>query len=481
MKSARNALPPSFTGLVLALGLPALASAQQWRTGQVADAYAQNCASCHGANMEGGQAPSMLDDVWTYGSDDETMARIIRDGIPEKGMPPWAEKFDDKAIRAMVIYIHETREKFAQGQIQFPTPKESMTVETQLHAYQLNTWVADLKEPYSLAFLPGDRAVVTEKTGGVFTIDTKTRAKTALTGLPAIETGGQGGLYDVVPHPDYARNGWLYFAFADPLGNRSMTRIIRGKIRGNSLVEQQNIYQSKPEHYVQGRVHWGGRIAFDRDNYLFFTIGERGQRDHAQELGRPNGKVHRLHDDGRIPADNPFVKTPGAEASIWSYGHRNPQGLAFDPRNGDLYDLEHGPRGGDELNLVEKGKNYGWPVITYGMEYSGAPITELTHKEGMEQPVVYWVPSLAVCGMNFYTGDLFPKWKNQLFITALAGQELRRLEIQNGKVVVQETIFKNIGRLRHVVTGPDGALYVMLPDRVSRLAPAAAGTTVGQR
>ncbi len=461
-----------FSGLLLTAASLGTAAAQQWRTGQVAEAYTQHCANCHGANMEGGQAPSMLDDVWTYGSDDETMARIIRNGVPEKGMPPWAESYTDRDIRAMIIYIREQREKFAQGQIAFPEPKESMAVQTQLHAYQLNTWVGDLKEPYSLAFLPGNRAIVTEKTGAAFVVNTTTRAKTEITGLPPVETEGQGGLYDVVPHPQFAQNGWLYFAFADPLDGKSMTRIVRGKLRDGALVDQQTIFQAKPEHYVQGRVHWGGRIAFDREGYLFFTIGERGQRDHAQDLTLPNGKVHRLHDDGRVPTDNPFVRTAGAVPSIWSYGHRNPQGLAFDPRNGDLYDLEHGPRGGDELNFVEKGKNYGWPVITHGMEYSGAPITDLTHKEGMEQPITYWVPSLGVCGMNFYTGNLFPKWKNHIFMTSLAGQDLRRLEIQEGKVVAQETLFKNIGRVRHVVTGPDGALYVMLPTRVGRIAPA---------
>jgi glucose/arabinose dehydrogenase len=204
---------------------------------------------------------------------------------------------------------------------------------------------------------------------------------------------------------------------------------------------------------------------------LFFSVGERGQRDHAQDVTRPNGKVHRLHDDGRVPADNPFVGQADAVQSIWSFGHRTPQGLAFHPVTGALYDLEHGPRGGDELNHVEKGRNYGWPVITYGIEYSGAGITELTHKEGMEQPITYWVPSLAVCGMNFYTGDLFPQWKNHLFISSLAAEELRRLEIKDGKVVKQEILFKGLGRIRHVIGGPDGALYVMLPNRIARIAP----------
>jgi glucose/arabinose dehydrogenase len=192
----------------------------------------------------------------------------------------------------------------------------------------------------------------------------------------------------------------------------------------------------------------------------------------AQDITRPNGKVHRVHDDGRIPADNPFVGEPKAVESIWSYGHRNPQGLAFHPETGQLFDLEHGPRGGDELNLVERARNYGWPVISYGMNYDGSTLTTLTAKEGMEQPVVYWVPSLGVCGMNFYSGNEFPRWQNNLFIASLAAQELRRLEVVGGKVVYQEIIFKNLGRIRHVITGPDGALYVLLPSRIARVSAA---------
>lgn len=464
-------LSTSLLAAVFALAGLASASAQQFRTGQVADSYAKNCASCHGANLQGGSAPSMLDDLWNHGGDNESLARSIRDGIPDKGMPPWGQVMEDKDIRAMVIYLQEMRTKFKNGQITFPAPADSMTVQSELHAYRIDTWVGQLEEPYSLAFLPAGRAIVTEKKGNAYLIENGRRAADPIKGLPAIFTQGQGGLYDVVPHPQYATNGWLYFAFSDPAGDASMTRIIRGKLRGNELVETQTIFQAKPEHYIEARVHWGGRIAFDRAGMLYFTIGERGQRDHAQELGRPNGKVHRLHDDGRVPADNPFVNQAGAVPSIWSYGHRNPQGLAFDPVTDALYDVEHGPRGGDELNLVGKGRNFGWPVITYGIEYSGVGITDLTHKEGMEQPVTYWVPSLAVCGINFYTGDLFPQWKNHLFLTSLAAEELRRLEIRDGQVVKQEILFKGLGRIRHIVNGPDGALYVMLPTRIARIAP----------
>ena len=304
-----------------------------------------------------------------------------------------------------------------------------------------------------------------------------------LLGLPVVDTASQAGLFDVLPHPDHARNGWVYFAFSDPRKDAegkpvSLTRIIRGRIKDGAVVDQETVYQARPEHYLKsGGVHFGGRLAFDRDGFLYFTIGDRGQGPHAQDITRPNGKVHRIHDDGRVPADNPFAKNPEACATIWSYGHRNPQGLAFQPGTGDLFDLEHGPRGGDEVNLVRKGLNYGWPVISYGMNYDGTTLTELTVKEGMEQPLAYWVPSIAPCGANFYAGDLFPKWRDHLFVATLAAQELRRLEVSGGKVVAQEILFKDLGRIRHIVAGPDGALYALLPERVARLAPPSAPGT----
>jgi glucose/arabinose dehydrogenase len=248
---------------------------------------------------------------------------------------------------------------------------------------------------------------------------------------------------------------------------------VRGKIKEGALVNQETVFQAPAEVYPRaGGVHFGGRIAFDKQGYLFFTIGERGTGANAQNLAVPMGKVHRIFDDGRVPEDNPFVKDGTAFKTIWSYGHRNPQGLAVHPVTGQVFDAEHGPRGGDELNLVEKGKNYGWPVITYGMNYDGTSMTDITAKEGMEQPLTYWVPSLAVCGINFYTGDKFPKWKNQLFLASLAAEELRRIDVRDGKVVGQEILFKNLGRIRHVITGPDGALYVSLPTRIARISPA---------
>jgi glucose/arabinose dehydrogenase/cytochrome c5 len=465
-------------GLVALTATLGTAHAQAARTGTVAQRYKELCSNCHGDKLQGAQAGSLLDDVWVNGGDDASIEKSIRTGFPDKGMPAWGNAIPDKEIRAMVIYIREQRDLFRRGQVQFTKPADSVTAKSQLHDYQLNTWVGGLKEPYSLAFLGAGLAIVTEKRGHAFLIEKEKLAARPLLGLPVVDTAGQAGLYDVVPHPDYAKNGWIYLAFSDPRRNAageavSLTRIIRGRIKDGALIDQENIYQAKLEHYVKaGGVHFGGRIAFDRQGYLYFTIGERGGKMVAQDLSLPVGKIHRLHDDGRVPADNPFVKDPKALPSIWSYGHRNPQGLAFNAATGELYNSEHGPRGGDELNLVGPGRNYGWPVITYGMEYDGTAMTDITHKEGMEQPMTYWTPSLAVCGINLYTGDRFPKWKDQLFLASLAAQELRRIEIKGGKVVAQETLFKDLGRIRHVIGGPDGALYVLLPERIARLTPA---------
>ena len=465
----------AFTGLLFAsVAAPA---EDRVRTGSVAQTYEQHCASCHGPKMQGGSAPSMLDEIWTYGGDDASLARSIHTGYAERGMPAWSTVLSNDQIRAMVIYIREQRAHAQRENTTFAKPKDDIAVDSKLHGYQLKTWVDDISEPWSLAFLPDGRALATEKKGRLILIEKGARTGKPVSGMPEVDNNSQAGLFDVVLHPEYAKNSWVYLAYSHPQKNAegrnvSLTRIIRGRVRNGAWVDQETIYQAPVEVYPNaGGVHFGGRIVFDRAGYMFFTIGERGRGPNAQNLAVPMGKVHRLHDDGRVPADNPFVKDPQAVPSIWSYGHRNPQGLAFHPVTGDLYDAEHGPRGGDEINHVRRGLNFGWPVITYGMNYDGTPMTDLTAKEGMEQPVTYWTPSIAICGIHFYTGDLFPKWKNQLFVASLAAEELRRLELRDGKVVDQEILFKNVGRIRHVTSGPDGALYVLLPSRIARLTP----------
>jgi glucose/arabinose dehydrogenase len=239
-------------------------------------------------------------------------------------------------------------------------------------------------------------------------------------------------------------------------------------------VDEQIIHQAPPALYVADNTHFGLRFLFDpTGGHLFFAIGDRGVMPDAQTLSNPNGKIHRVRPDGSVPADNPFVSMPGAMGSIWTLGNRNPQGLAWHPLTGDLWASEHGPRGGDELNVIDKGKNYGWPNVTWGINYDGTPITDKTGAPAYESPVVYWTPSAAPSGIVFYTGDRFPRWKNDLFVAMLAGNELRRVRTNGRAVVEQETIFKGYGRVRHVIVGPDGLLYVALndPGMIVRLVP----------
>ena len=286
-----------------------------------------------------------------------------------------------------------------------------------------------------------------------------------------------GGLLDIAIHPDYAANGWIYLAYCEPgPAPTSTTKIVRGRIRDGRWVEQQTIYQSPASLYVADNTHFGSRFLFDKAGHLFFTIGDRGTMADAQSLGSPNGKIHRVFADGARAARQPVCdRSPGALGMIWSLGNRNPQGLAWHPVTGELWSTEHGPRGGDELNVIEQGRaTTAGRRSTYGINYDGTPITDKTSAPGLESPVTYWTPSAAPSGIAFYTGDRFPGWKHDLFVAMLLGNELRRVTVNGHAVTHQETIFKGFGRVRHVITGPDGLLYVALndPGRIVRLVPA---------
>ena len=388
-------------------------------------------------------------------------------------MPPFGAAMSEQEIRALVIFIRERADEARRAKTVYAKPSGDTIVKSEEHAFKVETVAEGLDTPWGLAFLPDGRMLVTEKPGRLRIVEMGKPPEPVL-GVPAVWSVGQGGLLDVAVHPDYAANGWIYLSYSHGGPDASaMTRVMRARLKGNALVDQETIFAPPVELYRTGPNHFGSRFVLDGKGYLFFTIGEREQKTDAQDLSRPNGKLHRIRDDGRVPEDNPFVKTAGALPTIWSYGHRNSQGLARHPVTGELYEAEHGPRGGDELNRVEPGRNYGWPVITYGMNYDGTPLTDLTAKEGMEQPVLYWTPSLGVCAIDFYVGDRFPRWKNDLLVSSLAAQDLRRLRIEGGKVTKQEVLFKGIGRIRDVVVGPDGLVYVAFnnPGRIARLVP----------
>lgn len=439
--------------------------------------YSELCAGCHGPGLEGGSAPALLGETWQHGGDEPGLAASIRNGYPEAGMPAFGTAVSDKELRGLVVYILEQGGHAGDRRSPPPQPRPDSVAQTRHHAYRIETFIGGLREPWSIAFLPDNRILVTEKRGTLRIVDKGVLREEPVAGTPGVDAGGQAGLFDVVPHPDFARNGWIYLAFSDPQinseGNKvCMTSIVRGRIKDTTWTDQQVVYRAPLDLFgPKGGIHYGGRLAFDHEGFLFFSIGERGRSKDAQKLTVPNGKIHRIHDDGRIPDDNPFVNTPGALPTIWTYGNRNPQGLRLDPSTGELWEHEHGPRGGDELNHIRRGLNYGWPLATYGIDYNGKPLTDVTTRPDIEPPATYWVPSIAPCGMAFYTGDQFPQWRNHLFVTSLAAQKLIRLELKDGKVVDQETIFKGLGRLRDVATGPDGLIYVLLPGRVARLVP----------
>ncbi|MCH7524401.1 MAG: PQQ-dependent sugar dehydrogenase, partial [Bacteroidetes bacterium] len=268
---------------------------------------------------------------------------------------------------------------------------------------------------------------------------------------------------DIELHPDYNSNGWIYFSYASPEGEGEggNTAIMRAKLKDNKLVENQLLYKASPNS-KQGR-HFGSRLEFDNEGYLYFSIGERGNRDeNPQDITRDCGKIYRIHDDGQIPNDNPFINSPNAKKAIYSYGHRNPQGMVKHPKTGKIWIHEHGPKGGDEINIIQKGKNFGWPKISYGVNYSGTKFTEHTSLPNMEQPLFYWTPSIAPSGMTFVTSDIYPEWKDNLLVGSLKFKYLERLEFKNNKVIKREKLFEGMGRVRNVRQGPDGYIYIAM-------------------
>ena len=327
--------------------------------------------------------------------------------------------------------------------------------------YTTEVVVPDLNIPWGMAFLPDGSILITEKFGEL--IHFKNGEKQTIEGLPDIYVRGQGGLLDIELHPDYKNNGWIYFSYAsaEGEGDGGNTAIMRAKLKGNTLVENQLLYKAGPNS--RRGQHFGSRLEFDNDGYLYFSIGDRGNRDvNPQDITRDCGKIYRIHDDGRIPEDNPFVNNPNAKKAIYSYGHRNPQGMIKNPNTGEIWVHEHGPRGGDEINVIKKGKNFGWPTITYGINYSGTPITKDTALPGLEQPLFFWVPSIAPSGMAFVDSNKYPDWKGNILAGSLKFQYLERLVLKKGKVVKREKLLDGMGRMRNVRQAPDGYIYVAI-------------------
>ena len=433
-----------------------------------ADNYRTYCAGCHGDNLE-----KFVDKVWMDQEGTSSIEESIKNGIIEIGMPAFEKTFIDAEIEALALYVKEGIP--ADRQELVASVHANQIIESEVHRFVIDTVVLGLDVPWGLAFLPNGDLLISERSGTLHTFSNG-QLSAPIEGLPPIMAFGQGGLMDLALHPNYEDNGWIYMSYSalntqssKPMGN---TAIMRARLKEGKLTDQEVLYKGTPD--TDRGHHFGCKLAFDGKGYLYFGIGERGQHfDFPQKLDNSNGKIHRIHDDGRIPTDNPFVTTSGAIKSIYCYGNRNPQGNAFHPVTGDLWETEHGPMGGDELNLIKPGLNYGWPIISYGINYDGTILTEMSHKEGMEQPVIQWTPSIAPCGMTFVTGNRFKNWENNILVGSLRFDYVERIVLDGQKVAHQEKLVEGIGRVRNVVVSPDGLVYIGLenPGRIVRLIP----------
>lgn len=348
------------------------------------------------------------------------------------------------------------------------------------HSFRVVTVAEGLENPWSMAWLPNGDLLVTERPGRLRLVRDGSLVDEPISGVPEVRAQGQGGLLDVVLHPDFASNGLVYLSFSKPNADASeaTTAVVRGRLdrQRHALVDVEEVFEA--DAWAEGSAHFAGRMVFDGDGHLFLSVGDRGadpnllEDQPAQSLASHQGTVIRLHDDGRVPDDNPFVGRSDAHPEIWSYGHRNPQGLALHPRTGELWSSEHGPRGGDEVNVVRRGANFGWPVVSYGINYSGTIFTRRTEAEGMEHPLYVWVPSIATSGLAIYDGDRFPWWRGSVFVGGLAGEQLSRLTFDGHRAVSEEVLLDGeIGRVRDVRQGPDGNLYVAIDDRSGQPTP----------
>lgn len=425
------------------------------------DNFLKYCAGCHGQKME-----RFAGNTWEAFKAGGDLTGVMRSGLPQLGMPSFEKAFTQTEMKAISDYILEMKNKK-----EMPAPTKFPAVVRSKHqAFKIDTVAKGLDVPWGMAFLPDGDLLVTERSGQLFRFSGG-KLKAIISGVPEVYAQGQGGLMDVVLHPKYKENGWIYISYSQKAAEGGNTAIFRAKLKNNELVEKQELFKAMPN--TNSGVHFGCRLVFDDQGYLYFGVGERGKKENAQTLTNHCGKIHRIFDDGRIPPDNPFVNTPGAMQTIYSYGHRNPQGIDIHPVSRRIYNNEHGPRGGDEINLVGKGNNYGWPVITFGINYDGTIITKETAKEGMEQPVFQWTPSIGPSSMKFVTGTRYPGWKGDILSGSLSFRYLERVHLENGKVTEQEKLLENAGRVRNVTVSPDGFIYVATesPGIVVKLVP----------
>ena len=427
--------------------------------------FKEYCSSCHGQRMN-----AFVDRKWKYGNSKADLISSIKNGITKVGMPAYDTTFTAVELSELADYIMtgitDRKSYTADKDV---TPKYYKTDKLNL---QVDTVVGQLGVPWGIKVTDDGTIYYTEREGK-FSYKQPTGEVIEVTNVPKVESGIQGGMMDVVLHPDFATNKLLYLSYskANP-GNKEevTTAVVRGVLNGNKLEAQKEVFLALP--YVPTVYHFGSRMVFDKEGYLYITVGDRGRRDeHPQFLTNACGKVHRIYDDGRIPEDNPFYAVPDAIKSIWTYGHRNQQGMVYDAEKNLLITHEHGPRGGDEMNIEQAGNNYGWPTVSFGLNYNGTTFTQLSEKEGMLDAVNVWIPSIAPSGMAIVEGDNYQAWSGDILTGSLRFNYVSRVKLESGKVIEEERVLKNIGRVRAIEMGADGFLYVGVesPGRILKV------------
>jgi aldose sugar dehydrogenase len=480
----------SMTGyarLCMAAGLllPLTLFAHSLVPAKAVEIYAADCASCHGTQLQGAQGPPLIAEKYIHGLDDDAIARSIRDGFPENGMPVWRDVLSEDDIRSLVKFIHEKRSENTLQHLREMDEEQIRSIPLGLMRTELENLrievIGKTGMPWGLAALPDGRLLLTEQQGVLRVIERGRLAAEPIKGTPLGDPRDRFHrlLLDVAGHPRFKENGWIYLTCGDSVqvDGKPLTAVslVRGRINHNSWVDSKTLVQVPTDSTVTGR------IAFDGAGHVFLTTAsdagvsqatgrepipmEQLLRSAPQDLHDPNGKILRYNDDGTIPSDNPYVSTPGAFAAVWSYGHRNPEGLAFHPGTGQLWSSEHGPRGGDELNLIYKGHNYGWPVLSYGTRDDGISVGIEAQHEGMDQPIINWTPEVAVSAIAFYEGSEFPRWRDNLLVGTLVQRDLFRIVLLNEHAVLQEVILRNVGRIRAIAIGTDGDIYLALELR----------------
>jgi aldose sugar dehydrogenase len=498
--------------IVCATALPSLAAAPPDPQDPFGGPYAEVCSVCHGDKLQGAaQGPPLAGVALKHGDSMDQLVRSIADGSPQTNMPAWSKTMPDIQIRMLATYIAEKRAGFSYTDFNVgePPPIPAAPVRSELLGFRIETVATGIDRlPYSIAPLPDGRILVTEKTRGLRIVSADGKLSELVRGTPKVfDDGfvapglkivyGMGYLLDVAPHPDYAKNGWIYLHYTDRCSDCnelsrkikrpvSMNMLVRGRIRNGEWVDQQTIWRTDIENYTaMPDMAAGGRITFDGKGHVFISIGIKGGSEFAgvQDLSLPYGKIHRVNDDGSIPRDNPFVKVPGRLPSIWTYGHRSPEGLEFNRKTGKLWETEMGQRGGDEVNLLLPGRNYGWPLVSKGVTYEGTPV-QYGKQLGIEpdlnrieQPKVDLTPTPAVSSFVFYDGKAFPKWRQNMLVGTLKATELYRMVVKGDQVVHRELLLKGLGRIRDIAVGPDGLVYLLLEHaaggRIVRLVPTA--------